>query len=344
MRSPQKIKYIIKLALAYTLYYSGLLWLIKSIKLRNSAVVLMYHRVLSEEEIACSFSYSGIIVSPETFRRHACFLSRYFNVIDNREFTRKIVHQEPFRSSSCLITFDDGWQDNYHHAYTILKEYKIPATIFIPVDYIESGNLFWQEALGHAINTVIENSPDTLPPSLGELDKIQSASRSASHRKELIMEHVRRLKDLPYTELEQIQREISAQIDDEQIPQCNDSYLDWEQIKEMTSHDISFASHACSHKILTRLSCEELKEELERSKDVIEKQTSNIVDTIAYPNGNCNKDVTELAFASGYKVGFTTRSGITNHMSAPLEICRINIKDTTTRNRPMFLATILGIF
>ena len=58
-----RIKYRIRVAAAYLLFFSGFLHLVKAIKLRRKAVVLMYHRVLSERVRGSSFSHEGTIVN-----------------------------------------------------------------------------------------------------------------------------------------------------------------------------------------------------------------------------------------------------------------------------------------
>jgi len=344
MHAIQEIKYAIKLAIAYTLYYSGILWLIKRRKLSNNAIVLMYHRVLPEYDRKESFSYSGIIVSPETFEMHIQFLSKHFNVISSDQFVNHITEKVPFKNNSCLITFDDGWVDNYNHAYPILKKAQTPATIFIPVDYIDSKNLFWQESMGHIIYHLLGSSHDAAIKTITSLGLTKLTSLPKNQQKKHIMDFVRAQKDKPYDKLEQLQRELDEASSGHPISQTTDSYLNWAQITEMAKSGIIFDSHACSHKILTRLSPQKITEELSRAKHTIEEKTSRPVLTIAYPNGNCDNTVESVASSCEYKIGFTTRRGTVNHNSSAFTINRINIKDSTTRNRPMFLATLLGIF
>ena len=144
-----KLKYFIKNTIAYLLYYSGILFIIKKYKLNNKSIVLTYHRILPYLDRNKSFSHSAIIVDTQVFEKQIKFLTKNFNIISCNDFSNKLIHNNNFRSSSCLITFDDGWQDNYRNAYPILKKYNVPALIFPATDYINSNKLFWQEAMGH---------------------------------------------------------------------------------------------------------------------------------------------------------------------------------------------------
>jgi len=339
-----KIKYTIKVTIAYAMYYSGILWIIKHWKLNNNAVVLMYHRVLPAEVREESFSYSGIIVSPETFETHIQFLEKHFNIVNCNQFTDHITENKPFKNNTCLITFDDGWADNYHHAYPILAKYQTPATIFIPVDYISSNNLFWQESMGHTIYQLLRSSHSAATQAIASLGLTELSSLPEAQQKERIMDFVRVQKKRSYDEIDTLQHKLNKALEGQSISQQSDRYLNWPQINEMANNGVTFDSHACSHKILTRLSQHEISEELSRAKHVIEEKTYRKVLTIAYPNGDCDNTVESIANACEYKVGFTTRCGTANHNSSAFTINRVNIKDATTRNRPMFLATLLGIF
>ena len=51
------------------------------------------------------------------------------------------VSVDDFKAQMAYITFDDGYRSNYLLAYPILKQYRIPATIFIIVKNIKNGTV-----------------------------------------------------------------------------------------------------------------------------------------------------------------------------------------------------------
>lgn len=96
------------------------------------APILMYHKIDKEESLK-----NKLAVSPETFERQMNFLSRNkYNVISLRQFVDLVKAKKMIPKNTVVVTFDDGYENNYREAFPILKKYNIPATIFIITDFI----------------------------------------------------------------------------------------------------------------------------------------------------------------------------------------------------------------
>jgi hypothetical protein len=153
----ERIIYLAKASIARGLYTVGLLQLWQAVALRRKAVVLMYHRVLSDSERRRSASNPALIVGRETFAMHMRVLKRRFSVISVDELVDRMERRTPFRDSSCLITFDDGWCDNFTNALPSLREHGHPALVFLPINYIGTQRMFWQETLTHLLLAVVRS-------------------------------------------------------------------------------------------------------------------------------------------------------------------------------------------
>ena len=94
--------------------------------------VLMYHKVWPGLNDA-------LTISPEKLEEQWAFLKQEgYNTISLREFIR--ISQSattPLPSKSILITFDDGYVNNYEYAYPLLKKMGWQATFFIVADNID---------------------------------------------------------------------------------------------------------------------------------------------------------------------------------------------------------------
>lgn len=337
------IKRSIKYLIAYSLYYTGILLLLKKIKLDGRVIILTYHRILPYRLRDQSFSHSAIMVDPENFDRQLSFIKRHFNVIEADSVIRMFDNKFQPASGSCLITFDDGWEDNYVYALPVLKKYSVNALVFTATDYIGSNKLFWQEAIGHGIKQLVDLDTHDSREFLKTHNLSHVTSMNYDNQIDIIRDYVRDLKTLPYKEIDKILDNIIAILGTINYGNI-DRYLNENQIKEMHNNGICFGSHACSHKILTRLDDQSVLNELSKSKQCLQDIISDEVHTLAYPNGNYTNHLGELAESVGYRIAFGTQHGIASSSDDKFNIKRININDTTASNSPIMLSTVLGIF
>ncbi|PIU40931.1 MAG: polysaccharide deacetylase [Candidatus Omnitrophica bacterium CG07_land_8_20_14_0_80_42_15] len=86
--------------------------------------ILGYHRL--------GYDSGRLFVTPENFDKQMAYLkNKGYEVISLDELIDGIKSAKRLPHKTVVITFDDGYEDNYHYAYPILKKYKFPATIFL---------------------------------------------------------------------------------------------------------------------------------------------------------------------------------------------------------------------
>ena len=94
--------------------------------------VLMYHHVSPNPGL--------VTVSPETFEEHIAYLARKkYHALTADEFLEFLQGKRELSGRQVLITFDDGYLDNYVYAYPILQRYGLKATIFAITGLIGDG-------------------------------------------------------------------------------------------------------------------------------------------------------------------------------------------------------------
>lgn len=123
-------------------------------------IVIMYHRILPEDDIRCHTEEPGMIVSPETLELHLKTLSQYFSFISLSEWLKKKDANQPLPDMACAITFDDGWRDNYEYAYPILKRHNVPATIYLVANMVGTKNVFWPERIAQLLISLPQQQND----------------------------------------------------------------------------------------------------------------------------------------------------------------------------------------
>jgi xylanase/chitin deacetilase len=93
---------------------------------KKEIICLMYHNVFTEKT-------EGII-SEEEFEKHMEYIKNIKTYkMEELEKMNYILDKD-----SILVTFDDGYKNNYTKAFPILKKYNIKATIFLNTKYIEN--------------------------------------------------------------------------------------------------------------------------------------------------------------------------------------------------------------
>lgn len=329
--------------IANSLYYSGLLWLVVAIRFHRKAFVLMYHRVLPPG--ADTFSADSIVVHPETFARQMAFLRRYFRVLSVAELAEHLEAGRGLPSRSCVVTFDDGWRDNFDHALPILREQNVPAVIFVATDYIGTNDCFWQERLSRLFFNAVRAGGEARGIAEQSLGSPGLSERSVSDQRRLIRDAVDALKNRPEAEIQAVEERLRKSLGDSAKGLGEDRFMDWDQVAALTKGTrVSVGSHGCSHTPMTKLPSERAAVELEQSGKRIAAVVGSPTQSIAYPNGNHNETVLRLTRAAGYRIGFSTDKGVVGDHGDALKLPRINIHQGASSTMPDFLCAILLVF
>lgn len=93
--------------------------------------VLCYHSVNSKYNLECD------PITPLLFEKHLAFLKEHYNVISLRAFVKALLRGQSAPRKSVVITFDDGYRDNFEVAFPLLVKYGLHATMFVPTGFID---------------------------------------------------------------------------------------------------------------------------------------------------------------------------------------------------------------
>jgi peptidoglycan/xylan/chitin deacetylase (PgdA/CDA1 family) len=247
-----------------------------------------------------------------------------------------------------VISFDDGWQDNYEHAFPLLKKYQLPACIFLATDYISSREQFWSDRVLQLLTCIYDQEAEPLckmsSPRLrdsGICDILENTKMSHGQKIDAVIE---RLKGYRVEYIQDIIEELESLIEgqDENI-KIQSQMLTWNQIREMKKYGIDFGSHSKSHAILTTLTAEEVGREMMESKHAIEKQLNKSIEGFCFPNGNYNKAIMNMLISHGYKYACTTDRGQVKKGDCPLALKRIGIHNDVSYSTALFACRILGV-
>lgn len=279
-------------------------------RVRGQAIVFMYHRVLPRPAVASAYVQPGMYVTPETFERHLEFVRTHFEVLSFHELLRKWRDRQwDAAARYCVLTFDDGWLDNYRHAWPLLRAYAMPATIFLPTDLIGTRATLWPERLGRLLSRRAYGTSDDWD------DQIERAKALGDEERHDFIEA------------------LAEDLGDDGGP--TRTLMNWQEVEELSEHGISFGSHTASHANLTRLNGAALDRELCLSLDAIHARSVDAVPVLAYPNGDCTDAVAAAAKAAGYSAAVTTVPGLEGPRPRDLfRLRRVGVHEDMTRSIP----------
>ena len=292
---------------------------------QESFAVLTYHRV-DEPSARPWLNPSLVSATPTAFEEQMTALIRRHNAIGLPELlTAHRTARRPLPPRAVLVTFDDGYRDFLEHAWPVLGRLGIPATMFIPTSYPDSGQAFWWDRLWRAVATAPEGTVDT---PAGSLELTDEASRRTATRT-LVDHHKRMGHAAAMRSVDELvarlgvkgRRRGGRRPDDPDL-------LSWDEIKRLAATGLHVAPHSRAHPLLTRLEPDALDAELVGSRQDLHAHLGELAcgTAFAYPAGAHDAAARDALVRTGYELGFTTERGI-NQVGAsdPLRLRRINV-------------------
>lgn len=272
----------------------------------RSLTVVNYHRIDDPHRSDFDSFQPNVSATPEDFDRQLAYLARWFHVISLRELVEWLDGRKELPPYAALITFDDGYLDNYSQAYPLLRKHKLPALIFLTTGHIGTDAPFYWDLAAYCFT---HTRRDHLAFPDGRVEHWSTPEQRAQAGKTW----VERMKALPQAE-KQVHVESLPVLLDVSIPAgyFQRLMMDWEQVREMQKNGIEFGAHTVNHPILTRVPREQAREEILESKSRIEQELGEPVLGFAYPNGQAadrDQAVETLVAESGIRAAFTLLSG-----------------------------------
>lgn len=233
------------------------------------------------------------------------FLRKNFEIVSFKDFINSINNKENLRKMA-LLTFDDGYKDNYDYAYPVLKKYEVPATLFISCNIINNRDMLWFDKLCYIFQRL--PSGEYLLPVIG---KKFFSGRNRRPGSILFAERLKALKPEDVNSIINYLAGASGIIFDRALFEKLGLYLTGEEIKQMHSDGIRIGSHGISHCILNKVAPDEAKKEMQESRAALEALIGDDIDCFSYPDGGITADdayLIKLAGECGYKIAVTTNA------------------------------------
>lgn len=289
--------------------------------------ILMYHRVLAEPDpLQPDVPHQALLV--EQFRT----LASAFNVLPLHDAAERLRSGTLPPGAAC-ITFDDGYRDNHDLALPLLREFKLPATVFVATGYLNGGRMF-NDSVVETVRGLETGEIDLSRVGLGKRLVSDLASRRT-----LIADLTKAVKYLDPAERDAFCEDLCRR-SGSHLP--TDLMMDDAQVKAMSDAGIDIGGHTVNHPILARVDKTVALREIESNRDQITALTGKQPLCFAYPNGKPNQDYTaahaQMVDDAGYLAAVSTAVGVASDDADPFQLPRFMPRE---RSAAQFVARMV---
>jgi peptidoglycan/xylan/chitin deacetylase (PgdA/CDA1 family) len=298
--------------LARALLFSGAASLLSQLPDRDSLLVLNYHRIGNANDDLFDpgiFSATG-----EDFEQQISFLKRSASLVTLEEALRFVsgAVKETRRRCRVLITFDDGYKDNYEVAYPILRSHGVQGVFFLVTSMVGACAVPWWDRIAWLMKTAQRRRFTlNLSAELGApAELLVDIERNGLHKS---LQSVLRAYKLPgNSDPDRFMRELTEAAESEAIPAAERRFMSWDEARAMIRGGMAIGSHTQSHAVLSRLAPEQQVEELSGSRAILKEKLGIEVEALAYPvghRGSFSAETQRIAQGAGYCGAFSHYGG-----------------------------------
>lgn len=269
--------------------------------------IFIFHRVLPKADPLLPFEPSAT-----QFTWMVRYFARTYNVLPLSEAAQRL-QAGTLPAAAAVITFDDGYADNFQVAWPILQRYALPATFFIATAFLDGGSM-WNDDIIETVRHMPAGELDLGVFGLGAYNLTGTFSRIRCYEQVLA--------NLKYFEHEQ-RKDIAKQIALRAgLAATSDLMMTRTELRNMHASGAEIGAHTHTHPILERLPDTQARAEIEQGKSELESILGSPVRVFAYPNGAPNRDWSArhatMVKQMGFEAAVTTEQKIARTASAEI--------------------------
>lgn len=292
---------------------------------KNNFSIILFHGVIKEKKYLIR-NYNNKHILDNKFYAVLNYLKKKGYPLDVDEVVYTIKNKKKFPKNSFLISFDDGFENNYKVAAPILDELKIPAVFYFSTDFIENNTMSWIDKIEYCFEKKINKRSlqinkfgkfdiSTLEKKIKSLDLIRSKVKS-------------NFKINP----EKLVKKIFKEFDMELINNSNadiDKKINWKQINLLNNNALfTLGGHSHLHMPLTYFSEKISKYQISKSINLFKKNANIALRHYSYPEGqkkDFNKKIKSILKEFGIICCPSEINGFNNSKTNLFDLKRIQV-------------------
>jgi peptidoglycan/xylan/chitin deacetylase (PgdA/CDA1 family) len=307
----------------------------------QSLAVLCYHGVVEADRSSDRVLYRNT-VSLREFESQLEYLAKRFTPISAADLITALTQGKPVQTNSVVVTFDDGYRNNFTHAAPILYRKGIPAVFNLTTDYIGRNSILWTDEI---LFRMLDWPEAMLNAPVGSFDLPEPAAWAERFRVARgISQACKRIPVDSRNEFLALLRTKTPPTPSRYDSEAHD-FMNWAQARQLAGQGFDLGSHTVSHPILTGVSGEQLTYELAESRAIIERETRSACVVIAYPNGSpddYSQEVMQEAEKAGYRVAFSVEDRHAGRTPPRFAVPRLAVPGHVPL--PIFYSKVSGLY
>lgn len=286
---------------------------------RGKMLVLCYHKIYDLDR-----DWNCIATSLDTFSKQIEYIYNTYGFASSEEFVHDI------RDRRVLLTFDDGYEDNYRNALPIIRAYNIPAIFFVATETVDMQRETWCNELIRIILEGREYPPKIRLYKNGETKLFRTEN---DEQRIALYRYLRNIMlGLNAEERKTIFERLKAWAGTDRYPaRTTHRMMSREEIRDLSKQkNVLIGCHTVTHPSLRLLTTEQQRYEILQSQKTLEEIIGKKVEQFAYPFGGINDyNITTMNILESlnFKRAYSTTFKRKNKLASFLEIPRVCINE-----------------
>jgi peptidoglycan/xylan/chitin deacetylase (PgdA/CDA1 family) len=304
----------------------------------SGVAIIMYHSVMSDPSLA-HLTLGGIVHSTEVFRGQMEVIARRFHAVSLDDVLLFLKGEKTLPPRAVVVTFDDGYADNYQTANDILSPMGIPGVFYVTVDCVDKQRLPWPSRLRYAFLTSKKDrwtEPDGPVWALSSTQqRIQALERASEY-----------CGKLSGTAQDQFVESSEQQLGTEPPRPLERLMMTWAEVRGLASNGHTVGSHTMTHPNMAYVTENDARAELVESKRRLEEELAAPIVHFSYPCPALQPHWVDRTVSAsrqiGYQTAVTANGGMVRRQDNPLSLHRIRPTKTVDGLHWNLECTFLG--
>ena len=247
-------------------------------------------------------------VDQEQLESHVRYLQKHHRIVGIDEALEIASGGQKRPGRAILLTFDDGYLDNYEAGLPVLRSLGVQAVFFLTTSFLIGGQLAWWDQIAWLVRTAKERRFRV---------QLDGATRELDLRYKTPAEAIKEVLDLyktcPADDAARFVESLEAAARTQDLPPPERLFLGPDEARGLITAGMAIGAHSHTHPILARMSPGAQFRELTVSRSILEAETGSTVDVLAYPVGgptDFTPSTQTIARDCGYRAAFSCHGGV----------------------------------